>query len=114
MLAGLIQRAHKANLADRIETRQPKGDHLGIDDLQAAVDFALAFAMVHEVANARTLLADLHVALKPGAKLLIAEPSGHVSAEAFKDTLAVAKQEGFNLESHPPIRRSRAAVLARA
>lgn len=113
MLAGLVRRARKANLADRIEVREPKSEHLGIDDFRGAVDFALAFAMVHEVPNAKVLLADLHDALKPGAKLLFAEPVGHVSSDAFNATLAEAKHAGFTVESRPTIRRSQAVVLAR-
>ncbi|MGO9200886.1 MAG: methyltransferase domain-containing protein [Limisphaerales bacterium] len=114
MLAGLLRRARKSNLAGRIEARQPKGDHLGIDDCRGAVDFALAFAMVHEVPRAETLLGDLHDALKPGAKLLLAEPLGHVSVDEFERTLAAGRNTGFELESRPAIRRSRAAVLLRA
>jgi tRNA A58 N-methylase Trm61 len=49
MLEVLLRRARKARLAERIEARQPKGDHLGVEDCMGKVDFGLAFAMVHEV-----------------------------------------------------------------
>ena len=114
MLAELMRRARKANLAERIEARQPKGDHLGLDDLRGAADFALAFAMVHEVPSAETLLADLHDALKPGAKMLLAEPAGHVNAGDYQKTLATAQKAGFTIESRPVIRRSQSAVLVRS
>jgi hypothetical protein len=81
------------------------------EDLQSRVDFALAFVVVHEMPNASTLFRDLGQALKPGARLLVAEPVGHVSAKAFDETLVPARSEGFVLESQPAIRRSRAAVL---
>ena len=113
MLEALVRRARKAGLAERIETRQPKGDDLGIDDVRGAADFALAFAMVHEVPNADALLADLHGALKPGAKMLLAEPVGHVSAEDYQNTVATAQKAGFTIESRPAIRRSQAVVLVR-
>src|SRR5690348_3706364 len=78
MLEGLMRRAHKVNLDGRIHTRRAVGEHLGIDDLQTSVDFALAFAMIHEVARPDVLLSDIHDALKPAAKLLLAEPQRHV------------------------------------
>ena len=113
MLEGLIRRARKANLAERIETRQPNGNHLGIEDLQGKVDFALVFAMAHEVPSPLALFVDTHKALKPGAKMLLAEPLGHVSAKGYEDILNTAKNVGFSIESKPAIRRSRAAVLLR-
>jgi len=111
MLAGLVKRAAKLGLCDRIDARLPKGERLGIEDYAGKVDFALAFAMVHEVPNSSALLADLHTALKPGGRLLFAEPAGHVRAQAFEATLAQASVAGFVLESRPTIRRSHAAVL---
>src|SRR5262249_8268198 len=55
MLQGLRKRAAKAGLAERIDARLPKQDRLGIDDCAGSVDFALAFAMVHEVPNPAVL-----------------------------------------------------------
>jgi SAM-dependent methyltransferase len=114
MLEGLVRRARKAGLADRVETRQRKGDHLGVEDLRGRVDFALAFAMVHEVPRPDILLLDLCEALKPAGRLLIAEPIGHVRDQAFEVTLRGARDAGFAVESRPPIRRSHTAVLVRA
>ena len=113
MLEGLVRRARKVNLADRITARQPKGDHLGIDDLQGTADFALVFAMAHEVPSPLALFVDIHDALKRGAKMLLAEPLGHVSAKGYEGILNTAKSVGFTIESKPAIRRSRAAVLVR-
>ena len=113
MLEALVRRARRANVAERIETRMPKRDHLGTEDLRGAVDFALAYAKVHEVPSAANLMSDLHTALKTGGKLLFAEPVGHVKAAGFEDSLLAAKQAGFAVESHPRIWRSRTAVLVR-
>ena len=111
MLEVLWRRAKKAGLAERIQVRQASGDHLGLEDCLAQVDFALAFAMVHEVPNPQRLLADVYNALRAGAKLLLAEPVGHVRAKEFETTLALARELGFALESRPAIRRSHAALL---
>ncbi len=113
MLAGLVRRAAKAGLADRIEARLPKGERLGLEDYAGKVDFALAFAMVHEVSNPAALFADIHHALKPGGKLLFAEPAGHVGAAAFEASLSQAREAGMTVESRPSLGRSHAAVLVR-
>jgi SAM-dependent methyltransferase len=114
MIEGLLKRALKAGLDARIDARLTKGEHLGLEDYAGKVDFALAFAMVHEVTNPAALFADIHNALKPGGKLLIAEPVGHVRAAAFEASLAQAGQAGLRVESRPTIRRSHAAVLVRS
>ena len=113
MLEGLVKRARKAGLAERIEARLPKGEGLGIEDYAGKVDFAMAFAVVHEVSNPAGFFADISKALKPGGKLLFAEPSGHVRAGAFDASLAQASRAGLAVESRPGIRRSHAAVLLR-
>ena len=114
MLEGLVKRAARAGLAARIDARLPKGEGLGLEDYAGKVNFALAFAMVHEVTNPVALFADIRKALIPGGKLLIAEPVGHVSAEAFEASLQQAGEAGLVLDSGPTIRRSHAAVLVRS
>ncbi len=113
MLKGLMKRAAKAGLADRMDARLAKGERLGIEDIAGKVDFALAFAMVHEVSNPAVLFADVSAALKPGAKLLFVEPAGHVRSEAFEVSLDQARAAGLAVESRPVIGRSHAAVLRR-
>jgi hypothetical protein len=84
---------------------------MGIDDLEAAVDFVLAFAMVHELPAAGAFFAEAARALKVGAGMLLAEPRGHVSASAFADSLVLAEQAGLSLSLRPSIRSSHAALL---
>ena len=50
-------------------------------------------------------------ALRPGASLLLAEPSGHVKAPAFQAELDAAAQAGFEVTGRPRIRGNQAAVL---
>jgi ubiquinone/menaquinone biosynthesis C-methylase UbiE len=113
MLEGLARRAAKAGLADRIETRLPKGDSLGLDEYAGRVDFVLAFAMVHEVANPKALFADIAQALKVGGKMLMAEPAGHVKSADFEASLEQGRQVGLSVAARPRVRRSHAAVLVR-
>jgi SAM-dependent methyltransferase len=114
MLSALRRRARRAGLGDRIETRQVAHDGMGIADLDGCVDFALAFAMVHEVPDGARFLAEVAAALKPRARFLLAEPKGHVGEERFAATLQLAARAGLTVESRPVIRVSRAALLVKA
>ena len=113
MLERLKRRVHKAGLADRIETRLCSEDSLGIEDLAGRIDFALAFAVVHEVPDPNGLFSQIHQGLKPGASCLVAEPKGHVSAEDFRRMVSMAQAHGFEVVDRPQIRRSLAVVLRR-
>jgi ubiquinone/menaquinone biosynthesis C-methylase UbiE len=113
MLAGLARRARKAGLADRIEARLAMRQSLGIDDLGGSADFVLAFAVVHELPDQVPFFADMYAVLKPGGRMLLAEPRGHVSDAGFASTIACATRAGFAASPGPSIRRSRSAVLER-
>lgn len=114
MIEGLAKRAAKAGLASRIEARLAQENRLGIQEYNGQIDFALAFAMVHEVPNPAVFFADIHNALKPGGKLLFAEPAVHVRVKAFELSLEQAREAGFTVESRPKIWHSHAAVLVRS
>jgi SAM-dependent methyltransferase len=116
MLSALRRRAARRGLADRIETRLAgeAGAGLGVADCAGQVDFALAFAVVHEVPDPSRFFAEVAAALRPGGRLLLAEPSPRVSDAAFDDTLEVAARAGFRVERRPAIRSSLAAVLVKA
>ena len=113
MLAALRRRAVRAGVSERIETRLVAGDDTGLAGLDGQVDFVLAFAVVHELPDAWRFLAGSFAALKPGGRMLVAEPSGRVPATEFEETLAKALAAGLRVESRPAIRSSHAAVLVR-
>lgn len=108
MLDVLRRRAEKAAVADRIQTHKCEPDHLDID-VQA--DFALAFAMVHEVPDQRRLLGEIYACLKPGGKFLVAEPKIHVPGGAFQQTVTTAVALGLKVIEEPRVRWCRAAVF---
>jgi len=114
MLETLRRRAAKAGLADRIETRLAPAESLGVDDLAGQADFVLAFAVVHELPNAARFFAEVAASLKPGGAMLLAEPTGHVSADAFASELQAAAAAGLAVRQRPPIRSSHAALLVKA
>jgi ubiquinone/menaquinone biosynthesis C-methylase UbiE len=111
MLRSLQRRAVKAKVSDRIIMRVCKATSLGLDGFEGAIDFAVAFAVVHEVPDARSLFAGVFQSLKSGGRCLIAEPKGHVSTHEFEQTLSAAEQTGFSVEGNPKISRCHTAVL---
>lgn len=113
MLATLERRARRAQLAGRLEIRQCEADSLGIDDLTERVDFCTAMHVVHEVPDPATFFSDIWRSLKPGAKLLVIEPKGHVSAEDFGHFVAVAEEVGLRRVESPHLRGDRDALFER-
>lgn len=114
MIEGLKRRARKAGLLDRIDARLCSPDSLRLGDLAGKVDFTVAFAVVHELPAASSFFAEVAEASKPGARLLFAEPTGHVRTQEFEEELRLALQAGFGLLERPAIRRSRAALLRKS
>lgn len=113
MLASLRRRAARAGLAECIDARLAEPGSLGVADLAGAVDFALAFAMVHEFRDDEGFFRQVAAALKPGGTVLLAEPHHHVSPERFAGQLEAAARTGLALVERPPIRGSLTAVLRR-
>ncbi len=114
MIAALRRRARRAGLDERIETRLVQGDATGLERLDGTVDFVLAFAVVHELPDAPKFFQASARSLKRGGRLLLAEPRGHVKAEAFARTLAVAQSAGLRAIDTPAIRGSHAALLEKS
>jgi ubiquinone/menaquinone biosynthesis C-methylase UbiE len=114
MLDALRRRAEKAKLGDRIDLRLVESSRMDLADLEAKVDFALAFAMVHEVPDATSFLGALAATLRSGGKLLVAEPIAHVTKNDFSATLAAAEQAGLHVDRRPKIALSHAALLVKA
>lgn len=113
MLATLRRRAARAGVSDRIQPHLCSQKSLQLEQFEESADFALAFAMVHETPDARNLFQEIASALKPTAKLLVAEPKGHVKDKDFVATLCAAGQSGFQVIAEPHIARSHAALLAK-
>jgi SAM-dependent methyltransferase len=111
MLEGLRRRAAKAGLLGRVDARLAARDSMGVADLAGTMDFALAFAVVHELPAADPFFIEVAEALKPGAFLLFAEPTGHVKAVVFDGELHAAVRAGFEMVDRPSIRRSRAVLM---
>ena len=111
MLTVLKHRAAKAGLLDRLDARLALPDSLGLTGLDGAVDFALVFAVAHELPEAGPFFAEISRALKPQGHLLLAEPVGHVKLAEFEVQLRHAASAGLVPVQRPRIRRSFTALL---
>jgi SAM-dependent methyltransferase len=105
------RRAERLGLTDRIEFRRCRAESL---DLEVVADFVLAFWMVHEVERPDSFLSEVHEALRPSGRLLIAEPKGHVPEAFFSKTVERARGAGFEVRPGPAVRFSRSILCVRA
>jgi SAM-dependent methyltransferase len=111
MLSRLKRRASRAGILGRIDARLAAPDSMGLSDLAGAVDFTVAFAVVHEMPDAAQFFVQVAAASKPGSRLFFVEPAGHVTASEFEEELKAAAKGGFELVDRPVVRRSHAALL---
>ncbi len=84
------------------------GDRLGVTE---AVDFALAFYMVHEVPDQDGLFAEVCSILKPDGRFLVVEPPFHVSKAEFEVMVGKALNAGFVVDSRPKMMVSKTALF---
>ena len=114
MIEGLKKRAAKAGVLERIDSRICSAKTLGLPDLYGAIDFTLAFALVHEIPDPEQFFVEVARASKPGACVLLAEPKGHVDPLMFDRELRAAAAVSLHVDSKPIISRTHAALLIRA
>jgi ubiquinone/menaquinone biosynthesis C-methylase UbiE len=113
MLAVLEKRGKKAGAGNIIETRIATAQSLNISDIYGSLDFALLFAVVHEVPDQGMLFTEVYRALRPGGRMLISEPSGHVTREGFNRTVDIAQEKGFIRLEEPKIPGGVSALFSR-
>ena len=80
-------------------------------NLNLSVDFILAFYVVHEVPDQKSLFESFKSALKKEGLILIVEPKFHVSQLAFDAMVEKLQKAGFKIVDTPRIRFSRAVLL---
>ncbi len=110
MLQGLMKRAHRAGVADRIRPHLTAPDRIGVED---QVDFAIACWVMHETPDIDAAFGELASALVPGGRLFVIEPKSHASEEEFDKLLASAAAAGLSEVTRPRSAGSRAVVLER-
>jgi ubiquinone/menaquinone biosynthesis C-methylase UbiE len=108
MLNVLMRRARRKGVAERIHTQACTADSIGVTGL---VDFALAMWAVHEMPDMAHFFGEVRACLKPGAKLLVAEPKLHVGRTGTEETIGAAEAAGLRLVERPRVGLSRAALF---
>ena len=101
MIRAVQTRAARAGLSQRIraEVYSPDGPFPG--DPEGLVDFCLCFHMLCQTTDKGGFLARLRPVLRPGARLLLVEPSCRVKREQFVRERAEMLRAGF-VELSPP------------
>ncbi|MGD1008220.1 MAG: methyltransferase domain-containing protein [Ignavibacteriaceae bacterium] len=111
MLDVLEKKSRKAGISDRMEFRRCSPGSLEISDIKEEIDFALAFAVLHEVPDVSILFKEVYQAMKKKGIMLIAEPKGHVDEKQFQATINIAKENGFILLCRPGVAKSLTALI---
>ena len=104
------KRAYRNGVAEQVKTVLCAADDIAIPQ---PVDFVLAFWMVHEVKDIPRFFGQVASVLKPGGKMLYAEPRMHVTQKRFEEILGHARNAGLSVHDGPKAGMSRSAVLAK-
>lgn len=110
MLERLQKRSIRNNVDKIIRPLLVRNDYKP-DELAGELDFVLLFFVVHEVPDKKQLFSDLYRMLKPGGRILFAEPNGHVSQQAFEDSIMTALGTGLKLLQERPLGKGLARLL---
>jgi len=114
MLEVLLKRARKAGLERQIEIRYVTPDKYQLKLYTQNIDFALIYAVIHEVPDQKLVFDEIYQALKTGGKVLFAEPTGHVSARDWQNSLKIIRQVGLEFDQSPKIQRSHTALFIKS
>jgi len=111
MLDILRKKLAGSELAGRVKFNLSRSEGTGLAE---RFDFILVFYMLHEVPDQARFLAEVRSLLKPGGKVLLAEPKWHVSHEEFLAAIAVMERAGFAVLERPKIHFSRVVLIGPA
>jgi ubiquinone/menaquinone biosynthesis C-methylase UbiE len=112
MLDKLQKRAEKAGTGHIIKPLLI-GKNYHPEKLKEQIDFTLLFAVVHEVPDKKNLFSEIFTMSKPGAKVLFAEPKGHVSNEDFERSIQIAEAAGFKRSAEKPMQKGLSVLLVK-
>lgn len=112
-LADLERRAARRDLADSLEARHCRRDTLGVADLRGRVDLVVAADVVHEAVDPERMIGEMVHVLRPGGRLLFAEPRGRVQRDRFLWHYGLARESGLVAVDWPRQRRQMTVVMRR-
>jgi SAM-dependent methyltransferase len=112
-LADLGRRAVRRGLAASLEARLCRRDTLGVADLRDRVDLVVAADVVHEAVDPERMIGEMVHVLRPGGRLLLAEPRGRVQRDRFLWYYGLARESGLVAVDWPRQRRQMTVVMRR-
>lgn len=113
MLKNLERRARKAGYSNIVSSILI-GDNYKPQKLENQIDFALLFAVAHEIPDQQQLFNEIYSMLKPGGKILFVEPAGHVKSVEFEISIAKALNAGLTLSEEKPAIKKLAVILTKS
>ncbi len=108
MLEIVKEKIKNSDLKNIIELHKTGKDRIGLSE---KVDFILLFYILHEVPDKDALFQEIKTLLKPGGKVLIIEPKFRVSKIDFSNSIAIIKNNGFDIIRRPKVFLSRSIVV---
>lgn len=111
MLDKTMSRAQKAGLDQIIQPLLCNGKGIGEP---LVLDFALVCNVLHETPDPATQLAELYDLIKPGGRMLLMEPAGHMSHSEFEGEVEQAGAVGFVERERPKIFRQMSVLLEKS
>lgn len=107
----LRRRASRAGLADRINARACDVRDLDLGDRSGAIDLVTVVHCLHEFDDPDGFLVRAASVLRPGGRLLLIEPPGHVTADKFAAQIERALRAGLKRIGHPAVDGRRLTAL---
>ncbi len=108
MLDKVAPKISATSMESVIKLHKCEADAVNINE---ALDFILAFYMVHEVPDQYRFLEEMKSLLKPNGKMLIVEPWFHVPKRSFRAMIQIIKDLGMSVSTGPKIFFSRSIVV---
>jgi len=96
------------SLNKMVELHKCEADRIGVN---TPVDFILAFYVVHEVPDKNVFFEEIKSIIRPGGKILIAEPNSHVTGKEFDNMINNLVKTGFEIIYRPKILFSHSIVV---
>lgn len=110
MLQKLRDKIHNTELEARITLHQCGAQRIG---WTGAVDFVLAFYVVHELPDQDAFFQEVGSLLAPNGRIFVVEPSFRVSKAVFENTVNQARKSGLLPVAAPKVFFSKTVLLKR-
>jgi ubiquinone/menaquinone biosynthesis C-methylase UbiE len=95
VVARLQRRVDRAGLSSRVAASVCSPTDLGLGARSGQVDLVTVIHMMHELEDLPGFLRQVTALLKPGGRMLVLEPKGHVAPARFAVELEACREAGF-------------------